>query len=193
MDLRQPSTRDYSSFPPRPGSQLSRSARGATRRVVNTTSDHRRADHHDPEGAGGRHAGEGAEPTARHHPADPVPLEVEVRRDGSERGQGGCVLRPCMDLGEGHRGVFQDQRSGLHHGGRSGLASIHEDRPSGAGRLGRLRSGRARTQLTGPRVPPLPARDGCRAHQPPHVTARALDTLKVFPCGAGQKARLGSR
>src|SRR5882672_11224305 len=90
---------------------------GPERRSRAQESIQRRTDHRHPEGGGGRDSTRRTVPAARDHTREPVPLEGEVRRDGSERGAATAATRGGKPAAEARRGRAAAGQTSLAGGG----------------------------------------------------------------------------
>src|SRR6266849_3177904 len=91
---------------------------GPERRSRAQESIQRRTDHRHPEGGGGRDSPRRAVPAARDHTREPVPLEGEVRRDGSERGAATAAAgggKPAAEARRGRAAAGQTRVAGGGH------------------------------------------------------------------------------
>src|SRR2546428_12539988 len=117
---------------------------GPERRSRAQESIQRRTDHRHPEGGGGRDSTRRTVPAARDHTREPVPLEGEVRRNGSERGAATAATGGGKPAAEARRGRDAAGQTSLAGGGdkkevgpemqRQAVGGV---RPGAAGSAGR--------------------------------------------------------
>src|SRR6266478_4422816 len=90
---------------------------GPERRSRAQESLQRRTDHRHPEGGGGGDRTRRAVPAARDHTREPVPVEGEVRRDGSERGAATATAGGGKPAAEARRGRAAAGQTSVAGGG----------------------------------------------------------------------------